>query len=739
MTEFEVNDVYQLLQPLAGIEGLVRIVDHHSSKGVVLTLCDPKRNRASNPRVVAEEAWIAHLSNGGAAPAEDPYFNTPKPLNQTPKVKERMKKIDAAVDMVMADKSVLFYEHRLHEVAKKAAAKTEMSVDTVHRWINEWLRCGFTTYTLCQGQKGRNPQKSVKKRGRRGPVGYDSNVPLPEIRDRQVLYAGMALRGKMTVEEAYHEMLIHAFKIPSKVFEIPSDGNTVDPDRRGLFLTPALIEKYRPPTFGQFRYTFRQEKKKHLLSLGGEAPRGSRGRAIDGISGPGYFEIDATTIQVQLVSRFSRADLVGRPLVYLMVDKFSTAVVGYFITQENASWAAAALALLNCFTDKKEVFDRLGMPYNSSDWPAMQLPTDLTADRAELISNQGQEFARSGIKVTVTPAMCPIAKGTVEGKHSELKRWQKTHLDLLGAYAKVRKRRESDGKKTAALNIHEFEQMIVEAILILNRQPVGIKNIPHEALTEGRKVGTRIGLYEWGLKHRPGSTRAMPPNFAYEHLFTKGTASYTRLGLTLREQIYTCDRLRTKAWAMQATPSRKMPIVYHPLDASRIYFWDEEAWHAALLAHHIDYVPDVDSPYGMSFAELNEVQAHKTRIRSQAKSDSQFASVDARNAMNGLIVNAREERKQAGKAPKGKVAIRANRTREQQANRLLIADRLNKSGATSDVATSLGPSAAPSASAHQVPALEKSNPTLDTPPNDQAQRKRTSALALWPKAGSSTA
>jgi hypothetical protein len=368
----------------------------------------------------------------------------------------------------------------------------------------------------------------------------------------------------MSWKSAYYEMLI-------KLYDLPEGGVTKDKNDEVL-LSPALIEKYRLPTWHQFRYRCRRLQAIESPALD-SLPRGDRGSATDNVPGPGFFEIDATHFQIQLVSRVTKSKLVGRPSVYLIVDIFSGVIAGYALTLENPSWAVAALALHNTFSDKGPIFERLGLPFESGDWPCQELPNMLRADRAELVSNMGQDFPASGIRVEVTPSMTPIAKGSVEGKNSEAKHSHKGRFNLPGLFSKYRKRRESDGKRNAALNLLEFERILVEIIMDLNRRAVKASRLPPDALQEPSRVASRVGFYEWALKARPGFTRSMGPNFVYEHLLTRGTGSVTTGGIKLNGEVFNCDWLRDKGYLTAAlNGSYEIGVSYNPLFAGEIFF-----------------------------------------------------------------------------------------------------------------------------------------------------------------------
>jgi hypothetical protein len=260
------------------------------------------------------------------------------------------------------------------------------------------------------------------------------------------------------------------------------------------------------------------------------------GKARDSVLGPGYrFEIDATRYQVHLVSRFGRRWLVGEPTVYIIIDVWSGAFVGHTVSINPANWDVARAALLNCFADKGEIFKGLDLPYTSEDWPCRELPSRLAADRAEFISNKAGVVAETWIKVEIMPSMCPEAKGSVERKFKSLKHGNNFY-SLPGRHAKNPGRREDDGKSGAALTQYELERILVEIMLDLNNDPVPLSYIPSEVLDAGYKAIMHIGLYKWGLEHRPGYTRTLPPKDVFAYLLSKATATATSSGIKFMKQ-----------------------------------------------------------------------------------------------------------------------------------------------------------------------------------------------------------
>lgn len=659
---FIVNDVFSPTEPLVEITGPVRLIWVVKLKEVVLI--DISEANQAGPFRMPYRQWVDYLDSGQLIETEDPYQTLPSSLraNAPASVIARIKSVIAITSQLSRDSELFSSKDYLKQKLIGVAASTGLHEKTIKRWLYTWLKAGrnpaAVVQKFVQPRKGMpSPQSRGKKRGL-PPRLEAAQVAAHEFEQNvKKAYDTYVVGRGMTWHEAYYETLISIYLVPAS-----SISNTEE----GLFLNPALMQKLKIPNWAQFRYQCRKHKKARDTQL--EAlPRGTRGAATDGIFGPGFFEIDATYFQIQLVSRLTKSKLVGRPVVYLVVDIFSDAIVGYAVTLENPSWASAALALYNCFSDKGDTFRRLALPFESKDWPSRQLPNVLRADRAELISNMGQEFPASGIRIEITPSMTPIAKGSVEGKHSQVKKERKSRFDLPGRFSKIRARRETDGKRAAALNILEFERILVEIILDLNQGPVNPRRIPPDAIPFGPKIASRIGFYEWGLEHRAGYTRQMGPHFVYEHLLTRGDGTVTSRGIRFKSEVFYCDRLQTLGYLVMASQnSFKIPVAYNPQLATEVYFLDPEknVW---IPAFNID--PEI-TKLKASFSEAQNYRATQEQLTNQAGLGSHGKRRTRTPVIRKTIKDAVAEKKTDGlKTSSSKAEIRKNRTKEKASER----------------------------------------------------------------------
>lgn len=122
--------------------------------------------------------------------------------------------------------------------------------------------------------------------------------------------------------------------------------------------------------------------------------RGLVGRSYKGASGPGYrYMADATRGNVYLRSSINRAWFIGRPIVYLIVDVWSTAVVGFHVCLDGPSWATAQLALFCACSPPEMMSEIWGISYVTGLDPHPTAPCELYVDRGELFTDGARDAA----------------------------------------------------------------------------------------------------------------------------------------------------------------------------------------------------------------------------------------------------------------------------------------------------------------------------------------------------------
>lgn len=657
--EFEANQVFAPGSNLNPLKEPVRFICRNADLAIFIPLSS--QSGKTGLLYLSTDQWMKALYQGDLETCiADPYDWMPHStdgLRLPIKAMQRLKTFHEILGRFKDKEDLLFDKRGLLKFfqTQASAVTPKRSVDTVKRWFLAWLRAGRNPLAVIENFLVKKPvvrQRNGAKRGRPNPTLPLASVgPAFEFEEKiQDIYKRHIKTKKMLPDDAYTLSLTTHFGI-------------AEADRKEFFLNEKVAAQYKVPGRAQFLKAIQRIRKNEAPEYT-ELPKGERGNARDYAPGPGYFEIDATYFQIQLISRSGARNLISRPLVYLIVDIFSGVIVGYTVSLENPSWAVAGLALHNCFTDKQYTFDKLNLKFSSADWPCHHLPTVLRADRGEFVSDMAQRFPESKIRLEITPSYTPEAKGTVEGKNSELKRPNVSKFDLPGLYKKFRTRGESDGKWDAALNIDQFERIIVEMIMLLNRQPVLKKNLPRDAIRAN--VSNRMQLWSWGLEHRSGYTERATSNFVHEHLLSRGTGILKPNGIYFKQQKYNCDLLREFKY-LQTAPrnGRPIEISFHNNFAGEIFFRaPDQSWKCA-------YNDDVEvSEMKLSFHELKEEASQKVRLGEQGAMDATDYWGSRESLVKEEIKAAKTEAKQFRKiGGVSKSGVRDARSAERRKNR----------------------------------------------------------------------
>jgi hypothetical protein len=251
-------------------------------------------------------------------------------------------------------------------VAREFAAKGVATRAFLYETLGLYYRGGSVKqalvprYRFC-GAPGvdRIPSSPAGKAGRKRVIQPGIGLTISSEHRRNVIIALEKKSGKWSgrgLEQAYHYLLKGFY----------GEYVTVDPkhpDRRPTIDFPNLV-----PSFDQFHYLW---GKQYNLEARLRLQHGARGfekltrlllsGTLKEVRGPGArYYIDATILDVYIVSRFDPNRIIGRPTLYVVVDEFSRLIVGIYVGLEPPCWVGAMLALWNCNLDKVAFCARYG-------------------------------------------------------------------------------------------------------------------------------------------------------------------------------------------------------------------------------------------------------------------------------------------------------------------------------------------------------------------------------------------
>jgi putative transposase len=254
------------------------------------------------------------------------------------------------------------------------------------------------------------------------------------------------------------------------------------PQRYKLIIDSVFVKKYKPEN-GNFvaidpkkgEYPNRQQvrrvlevdvprlehlRQKTTIGHFKRSLRGLLARNWKGVAGPGHtWAIDSTVGDIYLRSSLNRAWIVGRPIVYIIVDIWSTAIVGFYVCLTGPSWSTAKISLFNSVADPALLGEMWGYQPILSLNPAPTLCHQLMCDRGEYLSKGASLTA---IKIDLDMAFAPPYRPDLKGLVEVLHRIAKDTQFLFEPGAMDARRAEYDLRKShpeeSALTVREYVQ-----------------------------------------------------------------------------------------------------------------------------------------------------------------------------------------------------------------------------------------------------------------------------------------
>lgn len=491
---------------------------------------------------------------------------------------------ETAVRMLFVKDRALLIKTRIKEIAGWPKEQ-RVSKQIIYRYCRRWWQGGqvdnalLPRYFNC-GAKRDKPRNVTKKLGRRSKLalreGKVTGVNMTSEWLEAIILGGKLFyehRDKPSYKHAYAQTL-RRFFIKDKVIEHGKEVIILpDPNRGEIF------------TLRQFIYHYSHNRNLRLATLkrAGAKRFNLKHRELVGNSsanGPGaLYQIDATIADVYLISRYGGRRLIGRPVIWVVIDVFSRMIVGYCIRLEGEGWLGLQLALENTTADKVAVCARYGIQITEDMWPARYLPEHLTGDRGPLISINADRFIHAlNIQVSNTPPFRPDWKGIVEQIFRQMNiraiKW------LPGSVKNDHERGDEDYRLAAVLDIEQLNEIIIEAILFHNNEHLVSDGYELDADIIAANIDPiPTNLYHWGVAHKSGHLRERDAETIRFNLLPHGKASITEQGIRFKHPqsscslFYTCDQALVEGWLLRKTgkKSRTFDAVFDPR-------WDDEIY-----------------------------------------------------------------------------------------------------------------------------------------------------------------
>ncbi|MFL8938999.1 Mu transposase C-terminal domain-containing protein [Rossellomorea oryzaecorticis] len=487
----------------------------------------------------------------------------------------------------------IFQKEKRGEIIKKLMEERNFNRVTIYKHLRRYWQRGMRKDSLLpdfhkSGGKGKAKKLSDKKVGK--PRSYDSvginaDEKVKEVFEKAIKKYYLSSK-KPSLSHAYRMMIKEHFA---------DDYYYEDGVKKVV-----ILNKEEIPSERQLRYFFKKEfeMKEVISSRMGKKIYEKDHRQVLGSSsyevfGPGSrYQIDATIADVYLISSYNANWIIGRPIVYFVVDVFSRLITGVYIGLEGPSWAGAMMALVNTASNKQEFCRQFGINISSDQWAAEHLPEVILADRGEFEGYKVEPLADGfNIKVENTPPYRPDWKGIVE----KLFDTSQQHLKpfLPGYIDKdFRERGAEDYRLKAKLTLEQYTKLIIHFIVHYNNNHYMKDYVRDEEMIEANVKPIPSELWKWGLQNRAGKLKSAQSEELKFYLMPKAKATVTYKGIKFKNMLYSCESAIKESWFVLARNGQKgswkVDISYDPRNMSNIYLHKDngELFEACYLLDH---------------------------------------------------------------------------------------------------------------------------------------------------------
>jgi transposase InsO family protein len=678
-----INQLIKLQDDEGNVSTIIRVlwIDPSGTDVATIELDNPKAFPVWQKAIDIEAAFDQQKA---CILEADPYAELCRPEDTIPGTHRRRRdeawKIIAPI--IESGEQVFFPSDR-GNLVKEAIERTGSNKPTIYNALRRYWQGGQKPNALLPrfercGGKGKERQSTNVKLGRPSlrtklkgnPCGINVDATIRRIivRSARLFHEQ---RGK-TLKDAYQQMLEESFSLTLE-------------DQNGAKV-PILLPEEQRPTLRQFCYWYYKERdpKQALIAREGERRVNLVYREVLGDSTqmapfPGaLWQIDSTVADIYLVSSLDRSRIIGRPVLYLIVDVFSRLIVGFSVSLEGPSWLGASLALENATTDKVEFCQEYGITITAAQWSCQHLCKALLTDRgSEYLCDNATHLSKAlNIELCHTPAYRPDWKPFVERlfrlSNDEIIHWEP------GAVCKPRERGDKDYRLDAIYTLDEFRRVMIRLILFYNNYHWLSEYPMNRAMIEDHVEPYPSELWDWGIRNY-GRPRKETPEIIRLNLLHQTEATVTRQGISFRstrnisfkgQLRYTCELAMREQWFVRAGTkgSWRVPIAYDPRKGNTIYLSLDSG--RRLEACHL--LPASKTFSGCNLEEIMDHFVEKSFAQANAKPSQQQAKAALNAHLAQERANAKEQTEKAhqGQSQRSLIqGIRDNRKAERDYER----------------------------------------------------------------------
>lgn len=406
---------------------------------------------------IKTDSLINDIENGTVSACDvepNPSFSlTEEEINV---ITERARVFENIIEKEMPEIENLFSVKK----AKRNNDAEAILLGVSRRWLREmlkaYLRSGRNKFSLIDHRKG-NYRKKV-------PHSKDYENPKNDV--DEILKYGLKMfvkYGKPGM--AYDAVLRRYFREP---VEAP-DGSSVK--------MVTLPEEERSVSYKMLYNYIRKHTEDYSCKGKDERDKQNNDRQLVGNSRTGVYELgqiveaDEMELGCYVVDQNDGETVLGKAVVYCMVEVLSGICIGAYVSLENNSMRGFQQVFLSLLEPHKNQTKGYNIDYDEEDWPSMIVPNEIRCDRGSEYMSKAYSKAMGelGIRNTPVPPGCGSLKGVVESFNGLVQTYLKAQLKNNG-YIEDKYRGGDLAKGAACLTLEEIRGLVYQSVILYNRR-----------------------------------------------------------------------------------------------------------------------------------------------------------------------------------------------------------------------------------------------------------------------------
>lgn len=461
---------------------------------------------------------------------------------------------------------------------------------------------------------------------------------------------------------------------------------------------PVLPQSDALPTLDQFTYWYNKVRntESEQRSRAGDVAFELRSRQMLGDPrrmgfAPGSLtQIDATILNIYLVSALDRTRIIGRPVFYDGIDVFSSMIQGLCLLMEGPSWLGAMLTLDNISRDKVQFCAEYGIEITEDEWPCKGLPNAILADRGEFEGYNADTLVNSlGMTVHNTGVRRADWKSYVE-RHFGIADQRVVRFTPGYVPPRGHERGDPDYALNAVLTPDECRKLMICHALDFNVN-FRLKNYRKSQFMVADHVPRYpLDLWNWGIRNRGGLLTNPAQDIIRLNLLPRRQASITPRGIHFAEDMYyECDLALQEGWFVNARTRghQRIEVAYDPRTTAQIYLPLDGGTKlevcrrtaASTNLPPLDYYDAMDY-YALERATYQAAENRELTSKADLKSIKDTIVGEATEKTNAALAAAGHQSKKSRRS-----GIRANRAVEKEHERQKNQWSFGEGGASDNV------------------------------------------------------